>query len=178
MRTIGSSFPHVVLRRKPFPGRASPPRGASNAMKLSFLLWLSSLLPQTAADPLCLATTVYLEARDQSTLGQRAVAEVALRRQSDGRWGTSTCEVVTAPHQFAPSIVSPNFRVDSLDAWTRAMEIAFAAEDDWYAPEGPRRELVPGASHFAVSSANPSWKSFPAVATIGSHTFYAVDRLQ
>ena len=90
-------------------------------MKLSFLLWLSSLLPQTAADPLCLATTVYLEARDQSTLGQRAVAEVALRRQSDGRWGASTCAVVTAPHQFAPSIVSPNFRVDSLDAWTKAM---------------------------------------------------------
>ena len=56
-------------------------------MKLSFLLWLASLLPQPAADPLCLATTVYLEARDQPVIGQRAVAEVALRRQADGRWG-------------------------------------------------------------------------------------------
>jgi len=46
-------------------------------MKLSFLMWLASFLPQSAADPLCLATTVYLEARDQSQLGQRAVAEVA-----------------------------------------------------------------------------------------------------
>ncbi len=147
-------------------------------MKLSFLLWLSSLLPQTAADPLCLATTVYLEARDQPAIGQRAVAEVALRRQSDGRWGDSTCDVVTAPHQFAPSIVSPNFRVDSLEAWQKAMDIAFSAEDDWFSPEGPRREIVPGASHFALTSATPSWKTYPAVATIGSHTFYAVDRLQ
>lgn len=32
-------------------------------MKLSFLLWLASVLPQPAADQLCLATTVYLEAR-------------------------------------------------------------------------------------------------------------------
>ena len=147
-------------------------------MKLSFLLWLSSLLPQTAADPLCLATTVYLEARDQPAIGQRAVAEVALRRQADGRWGDSTCDVVTAPHQFAPSIVSPNFRVDSLAAWQRAMDIAFSAEDDWFSPEGPRNEVVPGASHFAVTSATPSWKTYPAVATIGAHTFYAVDRLQ
>ena len=42
-------------------------------MKLSFLLWLAQILPQPTADPLCLATTVYLEARDQSELGQRTV---------------------------------------------------------------------------------------------------------
>jgi hypothetical protein len=28
-----------------------------------------------------------------------------------------------------------------------------------------------------VSSATPAWSSYPAVATIGSHTFYRVDRL-
>ena len=51
-------------------------------MKLAWILWLSSnVLPQPAADSLCLSTTVYLEARDQSVRGQQAVAEVALRRK-------------------------------------------------------------------------------------------------
>lgn len=65
-------------------------------MKLAWILWLSShVMPQPAADSLCLSTTVYLEARDQSMRGQEAVAEVALRRDSR-LWGNSLCEVVTA----------------------------------------------------------------------------------
>ena len=147
-------------------------------MKLSFLMWLASFLPQSAADPLCLATTVYLEARDQSHLGQRAVAEVALRRKEDGRWGESVCEVVTAPKQFAPTLVNPNLRLDSLQAWQRAMDVAFQAQKDWQQPITDRHEVVPGASHFAaLQLAQPAWRSYPAVATIGSHTFYRVDRL-
>jgi hypothetical protein len=35
-------------------------------MKLAWILWLSQMLPQPAADSLCLSTTVYLEARDQT----------------------------------------------------------------------------------------------------------------
>ena len=50
-------------------------------MKLSMLLWLTTLLPQPIADQACLATTVYLEARSEPTIGQMAVAEVALRRR-------------------------------------------------------------------------------------------------
>ncbi len=56
-------------------------------MKLAWILWLSQLLPQPAADSLCLSTTVYLEARDQTLRGQQAVAEVALRRLDSGLWG-------------------------------------------------------------------------------------------
>ena len=76
-------------------------------MKLAWILWLSQLLPQPAADSLCLSTTVYLEARDQTLRGQQAVAEVALRRLDSGLWGDSMCQVVTARKQFAPTIVSP-----------------------------------------------------------------------
>src|SRR3546814_2534129 len=60
----------------------------------------SSDLPQPVADPLCLTTTIYLEARDQPVAGQRAVAEVALRRADSGLWGNSVCAVVTAHKQF------------------------------------------------------------------------------
>jgi spore germination cell wall hydrolase CwlJ-like protein len=149
------------------------------AMELSFLMWLASILPQPAADPLCLATTVYLESRDQSELGQRAVAEVALRRRDDGRWGKSVCEVVTAPKQFAPTLVRPNVRIKSLEAWEKAVKVAFESQKDWKQPVGKRNEVVPDASHFAAHNlVNPSWSSYPAVARIGDHTFYKVERLK
>ena len=147
-------------------------------MELSFMLWIASLLPQPAADPLCLATTVYLEARDQSTLGQRAVAEVALRREEDGRWGDSVCEVVTAPKQFAPTLVNPNYEMTSLASWQQAFDVAFEAQADWQRPLDERHEVVPGASHFAAHYVNPSWTSFPRVKTIGDHTFYRVEKLR
>ena len=148
-------------------------------MQLSFLLWLASVLPQPAADPLCLATTVYLEARDQSELGQRAVAEVALRRQENGRWGDSVCEVVTAPKQFAPTLVNPGIQVGGdIEAWTRAINVALEAQKDWQQPVAQRNEVVPGASHFvALGLARPSWRHFPTMAKIGDHTFLKVESL-
>lgn len=147
-------------------------------MKLAWILWLAQLMPQPVADPLCLATTVYLEARDQSELGQRAVAEVAMRRLDSGYWGDSVCAVVTAPKQFAPSLVHPGHRLKNLAAWNEAAKVAFEAEHDWALPAGQRRELVPGASHFAaLGIAAPSWQTAPRVAVIGDHSFFKVMRL-
>ena len=129
-------------------------------MKLAWILWLSSnVLPQPAADSLCLSTTVYLEARDQSVRGQRAVAEVALRRRDSGLWGHNVCEVVTARKQFAPTIVSPQTRLSNGEAWAEAVTIALESEHTWSLPKGPRRANVPGASHFlAPAIARPSWR--------------------
>ncbi len=148
-------------------------------MKLAWILWLSQLLPQPAADSLCLSTTVYLEARDQTVRGQQAVAEVALRRLDSGLWGDSMCEVVTARKQFAPTLVSPGTQLANTDAWNKAVHVAFAAEQNWALPVGERKEIVPGASHFAASAiANPSWRNAYQVATIGDHTFYKVQTLR
>ena len=147
-------------------------------MELSFLMWLASLLPPAQAEPLCLATTVYLEARDQSELGQRAVAEVALRRRDSGVWGDDVCDVVQAPKQFAPTLVPPSTRLNSLASWEQAVAVAFAAQKEWSRPSGQRREVVPGASHFAaLRLANPNWASYPQVAVIDDHTFFRVKRL-
>ena len=124
-------------------------------MKLAWILWMAgNVLPQPAADSLCLSTTVYLEARDQSVRGQQAVAEVALRRRDSGLWGRNLCQVVTARKQFAPTIVSPQTRLSN-------------------------REIVPGASHFmAHAIASPSWRNAYQVATIGDHTFLQVQSLR
>jgi spore germination cell wall hydrolase CwlJ-like protein len=147
-------------------------------MKLAWILWLSSLLPQPAADSLCLATTVYLEARNQSELGQEAVAEVAMRRLESGRWGTDMCSVVTAPKQFAPTLVSPNYQIKNPVAWDRAVAVALRARNEWSRPRQERRQLVPGADHFvALEIASPDWAQGTPVAQIGGHTFYALLRL-
>ena len=107
-------------------------------MKLAWILWLSHVLPQPAADSLCLSTTVYLEARDQSVLGQQAVAEVALRRRDSGLWGRNLCQVVTARKQFAPTILSPQTRLSNIDAWTEAVGVALASERNWALPRDQR----------------------------------------
>ena len=146
-------------------------------MKLATLLWLSQLLPQPYADQACLATTVYLEARNQSELGQRAVAEVALRRLDSGRWGDNLCAVVNAPRQFAPTLVSPSYQLRNLTAWNQSVAVALRVTQDWNHPAPQRKFVVPGADHFvAQASASPNWAQGVPVATIGDHTFYSVAR--
>ena len=148
-------------------------------MKLAWILWLSQMLPQPAADSLCLSTTVYLEARDQTLRGQQAVAEVALRRLDSGLWGDSMCSVVTARKQFAPTIVAPGTRLKNSDAWARSINVALDAERNWALPIGQRKEIVPGASHFmAHNIASPSWRNAYQVAQIGDHTFLRVQSLR
>ena len=148
-------------------------------MKLAWILWLASILPPQAADSLCLSATLYLEARDQSVRGQQAVAEVALRREDSGLWGDSMCKVVTARKQFAPTLVSQQTRLSNTEAWAQAVTIAIEAERNWALPDGKRKEIVPGASHFlAHDIASPSWRNAYQVATIGDHTFLKVQALK
>jgi spore germination cell wall hydrolase CwlJ-like protein len=148
-------------------------------MKLAWILWLASVLPPPAADSLCLSTTVYLEARDQSVQGQQAVAEVVMRRRDSGLWGADLCSVVTARKQFAPSLVSPRTQLSNVDAWAEAVTVALESERNWALPPSRRKEIVPGASHFAATAiAAPSWRTAYQVATIGDHTFFKVQSLK
>ena len=84
---------------------------------------------------------------------------------------------MTAPKQFAPSLVNPNLRLGSVEAWQQAVDVAFRSQQEWRQPAAQRQELVPGASHFAALHATPTWASYPIVARIGDHRFYRVDRL-
>lgn len=144
-------------------------------MKLSMLLWLTSLMPQPVADHACLATTVYLEARSEPTIGQLAVAEVALRRRDRGQWGNTVCKVVTAPHQFATTTTSGSFEIDNLESFSKAWEIAGRSLYNWQLPVAERRMLVPHADHFATIAISPTWSRNRPSVTIGEHAFYAVN---
>lgn len=145
-------------------------------MKLAWLLWMASVLPQPLADQTCLATTVYLEARSESTIGQFAVAEVALRRRERGLWGKSVCAVVKAPRQFAITTTPGGFEVRNMKAWDKAWKIAGESLAIWKLPKGERTLVVPRADHFATTDISPKWaSSSPALRTIGDHAFYAVN---
>lgn len=143
-------------------------------MTLGLLLGMVALLPQPVADQTCLAATVYLEARSQPSRGQLAVAEVALDRLDMGRYGHTVCEVVTAPHQFALTTTSRNFRIDNPKAWDKAWKIAGQALAVWSQPAADRKLVVPGANHFIRLGSTASWAKSP-IATIGDHEFYVVD---
>lgn len=148
-------------------------------MKLAWILWPSHVLPQPAADSLCLSTTVYLEARDQSALGQQAVAEVALRRRDSGLWGRNLCQVVTARKQFAPTPLSPQTRLSNIEAWTEAVSVAFASERNWALPRSQRKLVVPCQPFRRHRDRQPQLEQrADQVATIGDHTFYRVQSLR
>ncbi len=144
-------------------------------MKLSLLLWAASFLPQPHADQVCLAATVYLEARDQPTRGQIAVAEVALRRYESQRGRESLCAVLQKPKQFALTLVSPNMRLKNPVAWNKAWHIAVDTIRLWQLPHPMRTQVVPGADHFIASHiTKPVWATGEPLATIGDHIFYRV----
>jgi hypothetical protein len=58
-------------------------------------------------------------------------------------------QVVTARKQFAPTIVPPAPSCATTRPGARPC-VAFDAERNWALPAGERREIVPGASHFAA----------------------------
>ncbi len=128
-------------------------------MKLSMLLWLTTLMPQPVANQACLATTVYLEARSQTTVGQMAVAEVAMRRRERGQWGDTVCEVVMAPHQFATTTTPGSFEISNVEAFHKAWEIAGRMIHVWQLPPNQRNMLVPRADHFATAAVTPACRA-------------------
>ncbi len=145
-------------------------------MKLAWLLWLASVLPQHDADRTCLASMVYLEARSETQLGQAAVAEVALRRREDGRWGKDICDVVNARLQFAISTTNKNYMLRNPIAWQKAWEVADRTLQMWDLPVEKRQFIVPDADHFVVEEqASPKWMKGQPLAVIGAHSFYRVN---
>jgi len=145
-------------------------------MKLAFLLWLASILPQPAADHACLAGTLYLEARSEPLAGQLAVAEVALRRLESGTYGDSLCEVLVAPGQFALSTMPKSTVFQEPNSFVRAWSVANIALALWSLPPSLRPSVVPRADHFFASSTPvPPWAKGNPLARIGDHSFYRAD---
>lgn len=129
---------------------------------------------------LCLALNIYHEARDQSTKGMVAVAEVTLNR-AEGKH-KQVCDVVFEPYQFSwansLTTVSPQQRVKNAKrfvprdqaSWRQSRIVAQRVLTGNYRP------VVGDATHYFNPdklSANPRWSAkMTYIGRVGDHKFY------
>lgn len=123
----------------------------------------------------CLATAIYFEARGESAVGQRAVAEVVLARtRTQGRPGT-VCGVVyqgSNRHtgcQFSFTCDGVPDRVRDFGSWRQAQRIAANV----MRTGGKENPVAGGATFYHADYVSPGWASrMVKVAEIGTHIFY------
>lgn len=121
----------------------------------------------------CLSLAVYYEAANESTEGQRAVAQVVLNRVAHPSYPASVCGVVFQGSerrtgcQFTFTCDGSLARKPAAAQWDRARKVAAEALAGYvYAPIGL-------ATHYHATYVLPYWAaSLDNVGTIGLHTFY------
>tara|TARA_R100000808_G_scaffold15950_1_gene36344 strand:- start:4979 stop:5503 length:525 start_codon:yes stop_codon:yes gene_type:complete len=139
----------------------------------------SSALEVPSKDVVCMAEAIYYEARNQSSVGQLAVAIVIRNRMKDKRWPSTACGVVKDGRywkgnpirdkcQFSYWCDGKPERFLEKDAWERALNIAHLA---YY--HSIEIEDLMGATHYHTIWVQPSWaKKFRLSTQIGDHRFY------
>lgn len=117
----------------------------------------------------CLAKNIYFEARNQSFLGQRAVAWVTLNRVNDKKYPTSICEVVWQDGQFSWTHDGKSDNPTDKTSWMLAK---FVAEMAIYT-YGEIPDPTEGATMYHANYVSPYWKkSFKKTVDIEDHIFY------
>ena len=135
---------------------------------------------------MCLALNIYHEAKNQSMIGQVAVAQVVMNRVMDDRYPNSVCEVVkqgpTRPSWKDPSKRFPvkhkcqfSWYCDGKSdkpreekAWSKAKEYARIVLGGKIS-----LDVTEGATHYHATYVRPSWaKTKTRTARIESHIFY------
>ena len=128
----------------------------------------------------CLALNVYHEARDQSTAGQIAVAQVVINRTNDDRYPNTVCEVVQqgpvykntdlpVRHkcQFSWYCDGKKDYAEDTEALTKALAVASTVID------GQTIDIVDGATHYHANYVYPSWaNTMTPTICINAHCFY------
>ena len=132
----------------------------------------------------CLALNVYHESKNQSLIGQIAVAQVVMNRVKDKRFPNNVCDVVKQglTYKWNPSIPIRNkcqfsWYCDGKSdkprdehAWDKAMLVAHGV---YY---GNLDDFVEGATHYHAHYVLPSWASSKTYITrIDDHIFYRWD---
>ena len=121
----------------------------------------------------CLTSAVYYEAGQESTDGQRAVAQVVLNRVRHPAFPANVCGVVyegstrATGCQFTFTCDGSLNRTPMVDAWRRARSVAEAALAGYvYKPVG-------NATHYHADYVVPYWApTLTKNAVVGAHIFY------
>ena len=132
----------------------------------------------------CLALNVYHEAKNQSMIGQIAVAQVVMNRVYDERYPNTICEVVEQGPtyswkpdfpvrnrcQFSWYCDGKSDKAREKKAWSVALKVAKGV---YY---GNLDDFVEGATHYHAYYVNPSWAETKTYITrIDDHIFYRWD---
>lgn len=137
-------------------------------------------------DKHCLQQNIFFEARNQSTLGQVAVAWVTLNRMESARYPDTICEVVKQGHKNADGSMVRNKcqfswycdgksdripnNVIAQRAWEDTALVAEVVLLDW---ARSKASPVKDAVMYHADYVNPYWaSSYNRVARIDSHIFY------
>ncbi len=131
-----------------------------------------------AAEQVCLAEVMYYEARGEGVAGQKAIAEVVLRRTHDVNYPKTICGVV---HQGAQLRTGCQFsyvcdgslkRPKNPVAWQRARQLS----TEIMAGDVRVGGLTDGALYFHALDVQPVWADTMLRTTqIGNHIFYRRD---
>ena len=139
---------------------------------------------------ICLALNTYHEAKNQSTVGQIATAQVVMNRVEDNRFPNTVCEVVkqgpTRPSWEDPNKEYPirhrcqfSWYCDGKSdvpknekAWRKAQDVAFLVLYDKIKLDGTE-----GATHYHATYVKPAWaKTKKRTTQIEKHIFYRWER--
>ena len=136
---------------------------------------------------ICLALNVYHEAKNQSFIGQVAVAQVVMNRVKDNRYPNNICDVVKQglTYKWKPSLPiknrcqfswycdGKNDDVKNKRAYRESDKIAFLAIESYNAIKTKGLDITEGARYYHTYAVSPRWsKTFPKVGRIGDHIFY------
>ena len=135
---------------------------------------------------ICLALNTYHEAKNQSTVGQIATAQVVMNRVEDNRFPNTVCEVVkqgpTRPSWEDPNKEYPirhrcqfSWYCDGKSdvpknekAWRKAQDVAFLVLYDKIT-----LDVTEGATHYHATYVRPAWaKTKKRTTRIEKHIFY------
>ena len=139
---------------------------------------------------ICLALNTYHEAKNQSTVGQIATAQVVMNRVEDRRFPNTVCEVVkqgpTRPSWEDPNKEYPikhrcqfSWYCDGKSdvpknekAWKKAQDVAFLVLYDKI-----KLDVTEGATHYHATYVKPAWaKTKKRTTQIEKHIFYRWER--
>lgn len=112
----------------------------------------------------CLARAMYFESNRSSDHGMLAVGTVVMNRYESGKYGKTVCQVVGAPRQFAPGVL------------TRAMTEGKSKERAYRAADrvlkGARHPKVGKAEFFHTAKYEPGYNNMRYVSIEGGNAFY------
>ena len=129
----------------------------------------------------CLALNIYFEARNQSTIGQMAVAQVVMNRVEDSRFPNSVCEVVKQGYTYSWKPGIPIINKCQFSWWCdgksdkpydeKAYERARLIAVGVYT--GRVNNFVDGATHYHAVYVLPEWSETKQyIVRIDDHVFY------